>query len=787
MKRKENKADSKASTPTKVIETSEPTISVEKNITDLYDKLNFKYGSCSIKYEADKNGKYRKHPNYTVKLNGETSTSWEKPIYNPEKKYNGLYILTGKKSDIIVLDLDDMNKEENKKLYGEAITNCNMIVKTRKGFHLYFKYSEEFPSTIHCKKCEFDLLSTGSHIYAAPTYYVDENNMKIEYTIMAKPENELSFMSKNLIDLINGYLSQDIPVIKKMEKKVKKELDKVEKEGIKVQNTTIEEVKIILENLSIERADEYYPWIFTGYAIKNGGYSVELWDEFSKRSKKYEVGKCRYLFNNMKAMENGGITVATLWLWLKKDNVEVFDRLQKDRLLKDYDSSIDKEICGEFDTIAMSKIFKNDVRKFGKNYLSVMEETKGFKYFSHYHCFVEDKVVYFRKKFKGSRYDLERTMDLCSVYECLTVDGTNFTRLWKKSDFMPRHSRIEFIPYLDVMNDPNNDNKRILNMFTGYKYYKKDHVVNFDNVKFFLDHILYLCSGDKTVFEYLTNWVANIIQRPSKKSEVAIVLYSFAEGVGKNSFTDLLVKLFDGYTAKVMNIDMVASKFNSDMAGKLIVAGDEIKARAQNMADELKNAITQKEIRIEYKGVDSIILKDYSNYIFTTNNELILKISRTDRRYCLIECPDELKPLEYFNDYFGRLENDDMMVDVFMYFATLDISKFNTRIIPMTEYKKRNVINSLPSYIQMMRDRYIDFDGKSISGQELYKYSISYAKENRLSTAYTNMKFFKDFKIYFGDYYVRGDNINKYLFPENMLDEEIEKCIDKVITKGPRK
>ena len=105
----------------------------------------------------------------------------------------------------------------------------------------------------------------------------------------------------------------------------------------------------------------------------------------------------------------------------------------------------------------------------------------------------------------------------------------------------------------------------------------------------------------------------------------------------------------------------------------------------------------------------------------------------------------------------------------------------------MTEYKKRNVINSLPSYIQMMRDRYIEFDGKPITGQELYKSSISYAKENRLSTTYTNMKFFKDFKIYFGDYYVRSSSVNKYLFPENMSDEEIEKCIDKVITKGPRK
>lgn len=786
MKRKENDRETKTLTSATVVNVPESTISKEKNIIDLYDKLNFKYGSCSIKYEAGKNGKYRKIPNYTVKLDKKMSSSWENPIYNSDSFYNGLYILTGKKSDIIVLDLDDMKKDENKKLYGEAIKNCNMVVKTRKGFHLYFKYCDEFATTIHCKKKEFDILSNGSHIYASPTYYIDENNIKIEYTLMVKPDDSLNPMSRDLINLINGYLSQDIPNLKKLEGKVKKEFKKIDKENIKTNNTSTEEIKIILENLNIERADEYHYWIFAGYALKNGDYPVEIWDEFSKRSNKYEIGKCQYLFNNLKTMENGGITIATLWSWLKKDNRKIFDQLQRKKLLKGYDSDIDIEIKKNYSTLLMSNIFKDDVDKFGENYISVMEDTKSFKYFNYFHCFVENKQIYFKKIFKGNRYELEKMGDLRSAYRCLIKNNINFVKLWMDSEYMPRYDRVEFVPYLDNV-EFFDEYENILNVFTGYKYYKKNHVVNLNNVKFFIDHTMYLCSGDKNVSNYLVNWIANIIQKPSKKSEVAIVLYSFAEGAGKNSFTDLLVKLFDGYTTKITNIDMIASNFNSDMAGKLIVVGDEIKARAQNMADELKNAITQKEIRIEYKGVDAIMLRDYSNYIFTTNNELILKISCSDRRYCLIECPDEIKSRNYFDEYFSKLENDDILTDVFMYLATLDISNFNTRDIPMTDYKKRNVMNSLPAYIQMMRDRYFTFDGKPLTGQELYKLSLSYAKENRLSAAYTNMKFFKDFKIYFGEYYFKDDKVNKYIFPKNLSDDDIEKCITKVISKSTRK
>ena len=211
MRRKKSNGETKTLTSATVVNVPESTISVEKYIIDLYEKLGFQYGSCSIKYEAGKNGKYRKIPNYTVKLNKNISSSWENPIYNPDPFYNGLYILTGKKSNIIVLDLDDMNKDENKKLYTEAIKNCNMIVRTKKGFHLYFKYCDEFATTIHCKKREFDVLSNGSHIYASPTYYIDENNIKVEYTLMVKPNDSLNPISRDLINMINGYLSQDMP------------------------------------------------------------------------------------------------------------------------------------------------------------------------------------------------------------------------------------------------------------------------------------------------------------------------------------------------------------------------------------------------------------------------------------------------------------------------------------------------------------------------------------------------------------------------------------------------
>ena len=58
---------------------------------------------------------------------------------------NALAIITGKKSNITVIDYDDKEKFEiDKVLYPELL---NHYVKNNKGYHCYFKYNEAIKST----------------------------------------------------------------------------------------------------------------------------------------------------------------------------------------------------------------------------------------------------------------------------------------------------------------------------------------------------------------------------------------------------------------------------------------------------------------------------------------------------------------------------------------------------------------------------------------------------------------------------------------------------------------
>ena len=56
--------------------------------------------------------------------------------------------------------------------------------------------------------------------------------------------------------------------------------------------------------------DSYDGWLHVGMALHAGGYSLSLWDDWSKRGQKYEAGKCQEKWQGFNG--GGGVTMGTL-------------------------------------------------------------------------------------------------------------------------------------------------------------------------------------------------------------------------------------------------------------------------------------------------------------------------------------------------------------------------------------------------------------------------------------------------------------------------------------------
>lgn len=227
-------------------------------------------------------------------------------------------IVTGKKSNITVLDFDDED------IYFKCIQEIPNLenyytVKTRKGFHIYFQYNSNLKNTTNVfKNRGVDIRNDGGCIIAPPSSYSYKDEV---FTY--------EFMGGEILPMPDLLLQKFKPdVFKQNEENNENEID--EKQPTNGNINDVEEIKTVLFGLSKERVENFDSWIQVGFALKNSGYSVELWDEWSKQSSKYKINECYKRWRTFKSTTRK-ITISTLYYWLREDSPKIFYEIQSNK------------------------------------------------------------------------------------------------------------------------------------------------------------------------------------------------------------------------------------------------------------------------------------------------------------------------------------------------------------------------------------------------------------------------------------------------------------------------
>jgi hypothetical protein len=226
---------------------------------------------------------------------------------------------------------------------------------------------------------------------------------------------------------------------------------------------------------------------------------------------------------------------------------------------------------------------------------------------------------------------------------------------------------IDFIPYAP---DENYTSKGYLfNIFTRFKALLID-TENFSPIEPLLAHLHdVLVAGRNDLFEYLANWLAQIIQKLQEKLGTAIV-FQAEQGCGKNIFTDFIISHLIGskLAFTINDIKQITDRFNVVMKNKPLTVCDEMGnfGRCYKTNDKLKSLITQAKQNIECKGIDTITIHNYNNYIMQSNNPWPVRVEASDRRlYVVIACSKhKIADYEYFNALASTLmaENANLLL-----------------------------------------------------------------------------------------------------------------------------
>ena len=228
--------------------------------------------------------------------------------------------------------------------------------------------------------------------------------------------------------------------------------------------------------------------------------------------------------------------------------------------------------------------------------------------------------------------------------------------------------------------------------FQGYKY---DSVQNDSIIEGFNNHIKHIwCKDDEYLYNYVQSWFATIIQHPTARCNTALVVKG-AEGTGKNAITDVWCELLSGYSnSNVSDIDTIVGKFNTAVENKKLLVCNEMDSADMNSTsvfNRLKKLITENVVDINTKNITARTgVQNVSNYVFISNEFNPVKISSTDRRYCIFTPSEEVKgDYKYFDAMFTLMKDErgnyrkDFMQAIMYYYMNYTVN-INLRNIPET-------------------------------------------------------------------------------------------------------
>ena len=202
-----------------------------------------------------------------------------------------------------------------------------------------------------------------------------------------------------------------------------------------------------------------------------------------------------------------------------------------------------------------------------------------------------------------------------------------------------------------------------------------------ENANTFLLHFhLFTLLKNKKNYIWFLNWLAHIIQFPHKKTEVAVILYDKIFGTGKSIIGEEFLKkiIGDDKIITTCKPDKVFGKF-ANTQGKLLCVLNEASGKETFELNEvIKESISGKTIEMEKKCVDAIKIRDYMNYIITTNNLNSIKLEEGDRRFMVFNTSSKMKgDVEYFNNLISALDDDVVMRKFYEELMNRNLSDFN--------------------------------------------------------------------------------------------------------------
>jgi len=198
-------------------------------------------------------------------------------------------------------------------------------------------------------------------------------------------------------------------------------------------------------------------------------------------------------------------------------------------------------------------------------------------------------------------------------------------------------------------------------------------------------HILeVLSAGDRAVYDYVINWLADCVQNPNRQAEVALVFIG-GLGTGKSLLGRAMCRIFGQHGRHISSPEHMTGKFNAHMQMCCFLFADEAVAPGDKKAEgALKRLITEDTLFIEPKGVDPFEVPNRLHPMIASNHNNVVPAGEKERRYVAQKVSDAHQQDEaYFTPLYAQMRSGGL--EAMLYgLLDYDIGKWRPRKIVHT-------------------------------------------------------------------------------------------------------
>lgn len=232
----------------------------------------------------------------------------------------------------------------------------------------------------------------------------------------------------------------------------------------------------------------------------------------------------------------------------------------------------------------------------------------------------------------------------------------------------------------------------VYNLWRGWSV----HPDSSESCDLFLWHLRHIiCGDDEKCFEYLLDWLAQMVQEPWIPPGVAVCLLS-DQGTGKGVFMNYIGKIPGQHYKPIIDKQQLLGQFTGQLEDAILVFADELYWDGKKGdTGILKGLITEKTRMMEKKYMEPFPVMNCVHLVIASNEKWAIPAEMGDRRFFVLKVSEEKKgDSAYFKALAHEMESGGPQALLHL-LLNRDISSFTPGQFPKTAARVDQQLQSM--------------------------------------------------------------------------------------------